>query len=63
MHLLDADDLHANGLGVNNYPDRTDNHGDAGANIMFCDGHAEWVSLKNYLNSFNISFDENRKSP
>jgi len=60
--FTDADDINTAG-GVNNYPDKTDNHGDAGENIMFCDGHAEWVSQRQYLNSFNISFDENRTSP
>ena len=61
--FMDADDTHANGSGINNYPDATDNHGAAGENIMFCDGHAEWVPTKKFLDLFNISFDENRASP
>ncbi|MBK9139360.1 MAG: type II secretion system protein [Verrucomicrobia bacterium] len=60
--FTDADDFNTYG-GINNYPDKTDNHGEAGANIMFCDGHVEWVSQRQYLNSFNISFDENRTTP
>lgn len=60
--FTDADDFNAHG-GSNNYPDKTDNHGAAGTHVMFCDGHAEWIPLRQYLNSFNISFDENRRAP
>ena len=41
-----------------NYPDSGDNHGSAGANIIFCDGHAQWVAQKNYLRSFILGTDE-----
>jgi prepilin-type N-terminal cleavage/methylation domain-containing protein/prepilin-type processing-associated H-X9-DG protein len=47
----------------NNYPDASDNHGVAGLNIMYCDGHAAWLPVKQYLAEFNVSFDENRNSP
>ncbi len=47
----------------NNYPDATDNHGAAGLNVTFADGHSEWITQKKYLDSFNISFDENRTGP
>ena len=60
--FADADDLTVAGS-INNYPDKTDNHGAAGLNIMFCDGHAEWVPLRQYLNSYNLSFDDNRTTP
>ena len=40
------------------YPDPGDNHGKDGGNIVFCDGHAEWVSQKNYLHSFAVGTDE-----
>jgi prepilin-type N-terminal cleavage/methylation domain-containing protein/prepilin-type processing-associated H-X9-DG protein len=58
----DADDGNSSG-GINNYPDKTDNHGAAGLNVMYCDGHAEWIPLRDYLSKFNVSFDENRNSP
>jgi len=60
--FADADDPNPSG-GINNYPDKTDNHGDAGANIMYCDGHAEWLPTKKYLNAYNLSFDDNRTKP
>jgi prepilin-type N-terminal cleavage/methylation domain-containing protein/prepilin-type processing-associated H-X9-DG protein len=47
----------------NNYPDATDNHGVAGLNIMYCDGHAAWLPVKRYLEEYNLSFDDNRNSP
>ena len=40
-----------------NYPDPGDNHGIAGANVGFCDGHAEWVLRKNYLYSYALGTD------
>ena len=41
-----------------NYPDSGDNHGSAGANVVFCDGHAEWVQQVNYLQSFVRGTDQ-----
>lgn len=40
------------------YPDAGDNHGTDGANVVFCDGHAEWVRQKSYLRSFARGTDE-----
>lgn len=40
---------------VENFPDPTDNHGVAGATFTFCDGHAEWVTRRNYDRVLNIS--------
>ena len=55
--IYDADDRFANDpTRLNdNYPDPGDNHGSAGANVVFCDGHAEWIAQKFYLRSFIIS--------
>jgi prepilin-type N-terminal cleavage/methylation domain-containing protein/prepilin-type processing-associated H-X9-DG protein len=41
-----------------NYPDRGDNHGTAGANVVFCDGHAQWIARRFYLRSFILGTDE-----
>ena len=48
---------------INNYPDKVDNHGDAGGNILFCDGHAAWVPRKTYSFSYELAQDEDRFGP
>lgn len=59
--IYDADDpAGAQGGGGPNqdYPDNGDNHDDDGANIVFADGHAEWVTQKKYIRSFILGTDE-----
>ncbi len=63
--IYDADDqgfLPGGGLDPNrkndNYPDPGDNHGAAGGNVVFCDGHADWVAQRNYMRSFILGTDE-----
>ena len=58
--IYDADDRYANDPARqnDNYPDRGDNHGTAGANVVFCDGHAQWIPQKFYLRSFILGTDE-----
>jgi prepilin-type N-terminal cleavage/methylation domain-containing protein/prepilin-type processing-associated H-X9-DG protein len=52
------------GTAINNYPDKNDNHGAAGANFLYCDGHVRWVrGGKPYLIAYEISQDENRSAP
>ena len=45
---------------LNNYPDKSDNHGADGANANFCDGHSEWVTEKGkyYMKLRELSQDE-----
>jgi prepilin-type N-terminal cleavage/methylation domain-containing protein len=45
---------------INNTPDPTDNHGAAGQHVIYCDGHAVWLSAKNFIDDYNISNDDNR---
>jgi prepilin-type N-terminal cleavage/methylation domain-containing protein len=58
--LYDGDDPDSNDptLQNNDYPDPGDNHGAAGENIAFTDGHVEWVTQKNYLRSWFRGTDE-----
>jgi prepilin-type N-terminal cleavage/methylation domain-containing protein/prepilin-type processing-associated H-X9-DG protein len=50
--------------GINNYPDKVDNHGAAGGNVLFCDGHVDWVGggMK-YVLYYERTEDENRSRP
>jgi prepilin-type N-terminal cleavage/methylation domain-containing protein/prepilin-type processing-associated H-X9-DG protein len=48
--------------GFQNFPDSTNNHGAAGANSALCDGHVEWIPRSSYIERYEISQDENRKS-
>ena len=49
---------------VNNYPDKNDDHGAEGGNILFCDSHVQWVKGgKNYVISYETSQDEARSGP
>jgi prepilin-type processing-associated H-X9-DG protein len=54
--LHDGDDASPSKPGsIENFPDPTDNHGTAGANFTFCDGHAQWVKQKYYDSVLNAS--------
>ncbi len=55
--IYDADDAGAGGPNED-FPDPGDNHGADGGNIVFGDGHAEWVPRKKYVGSFIRGCDE-----
>ena len=46
--------------GINDFPDRWDNHGPDGANALFCDGSVRWVPQKRYVFTFEQSQDIGR---
>ena len=51
--------LDNNGAGRPFLPDETDNHGEAGGNVGFGDGHAEWVKQSEYAYRQELSQDAN----
>jgi prepilin-type N-terminal cleavage/methylation domain-containing protein len=62
--MMDADDT--SGLPnaqpnnpYNNWPDPGNNHGNKGTCANFCDGHAEFISIKKFLNIWNLGQDSN----
>ena len=46
--------------GRQNYPDPVNNHGASGSNVLFCDGHVEWIPEKTHLFRYELSQDEKR---
>jgi prepilin-type processing-associated H-X9-DG protein len=60
---LDGDDFTGLPGSINDYPDKGDHHGESGANANFCDGHAEWVTVKKFLYTYEMSQDEGRATP
>lgn len=57
--ILDGDEP----PGRQNFPDKNNNHGDKGGNMLFCDGHAVWIPTSRYDYTYELSQDENRSVP
>lgn len=58
-----GDPLTAPGNKINNWPENGNNHGASGACMNFCDGRAEFVSQKRFLEVWSLGQDENRTQP
>jgi prepilin-type processing-associated H-X9-DG protein len=60
--IVESDDIGQTVLDrpYDDYPDKGDNHGIQGNNVIFCDGHAEWVPRKKYIRSFFLGTDESK---
>lgn len=64
--FLDGDDT---GTGAstsnphNNWPDPGNNHGSEGTCMSFCDGHAQWIPIREFLDVMNTSADGNETAP
>jgi prepilin-type processing-associated H-X9-DG protein len=64
--MVDADDSRLSPpapKNYNDYPDEIDNHGAAGGNGNFCDGHAEWIQQRKWVYTYEMSCDQNRTAP
>jgi prepilin-type N-terminal cleavage/methylation domain-containing protein len=57
--MMDADDTSAGGSVHNNWPDPDNNHGATGTTANFCDGHAEFIPMKRFLQVWNLGQDSN----
>ncbi len=47
----------------NNWPDAGNNHGKSGECANYCDGHAEFISRKDFLKKWRIANDSNMVQP
>ncbi len=45
-----------------NFPNAYTGHGAEGGNVMFCDGHAEWINTKDWAYRWAVSEDTELKS-
>ena len=66
--IMDADDpkddnASTPGNQYNNWPEPGNNHGAAGTQANFCDGHAEWISIRRFLYVWNVGNDANKTAP
>jgi prepilin-type N-terminal cleavage/methylation domain-containing protein len=62
--FYDADDTGNNDPNrmYNDFPELGENHGDAGENVAFSDGHVQFVTRKNFLRSWFRGTDEGKPS-
>ena len=55
--IMDRLEIHA-GANYENAPNAQDGHGLAGANVVFCDGHAQFVPTKKWYDVYRTSEDD-----
>ena len=48
---------------INNWPEAGNNHGASGSCMEFCDGHASFIPIRQFLEVWDIGQDSNRTSP
>lgn len=56
--IYDEDDAGPGDRPNEDFPDPGDNHGAEGGNVVFGDGHAAWITRKQYVGSFIRGTDE-----
>jgi prepilin-type N-terminal cleavage/methylation domain-containing protein len=66
--IMDGDDTASDpasdpGNPNNNWPDPGNNHGTAGMCANFCDGHATWIPVLKFAETWNLSEDANKTKP
>jgi prepilin-type processing-associated H-X9-DG protein len=54
---MDRLEVHA-GINYENAPNKKDGHGIAGANVVFTDGHAQFVGGKRWYDVYRTSQDD-----
>jgi prepilin-type N-terminal cleavage/methylation domain-containing protein len=57
--IMDRLEVHS-GLNYENAPNRLDGHGIAGANVIFTDGHGQFVNAKRWQDVYRTSEDDNQ---
>ncbi|HMJ65765.1 MAG TPA: prepilin-type N-terminal cleavage/methylation domain-containing protein [Candidatus Binatia bacterium] len=59
--IIDAMEPHAAPWNHENWPNPYDGHGVEGGNVIFADGHAEWVGRRQWNHRYEMSEDEDSR--
>ena len=55
--IMDKMEAHASPWNYENYPNPYNGHGKDGGNVVFCDGHAQWIGAKKWADAIANSDD------
>jgi prepilin-type N-terminal cleavage/methylation domain-containing protein len=55
--IMDQMEPHQRDWPWENWPNPYNNHGKAGGNVVFCDGHANWIGVKKWRDAISSSED------